>query len=210
MVPVSEGIVPDPKRQKNSGSSPDNGLETTAALLSRVRSGDEVARDRLITRYMVALKRWAHGRLPARARDLLETDDLEQITLIRALDNVEGFEPRREGAFLAYLRRILVNQIRDEIRRVSRRPARDSLSEGQPDEGPSPVEAAIGREKMALYEKALATLSGEQQEAIIMRLELGFTYEQVAEALGSPSGNAARMLVTRAVVKLEEALDARG
>ena len=185
-------------------------LETTATLLARVRSGDHAARERLVTRYLAALQRWAHGRLPARARDLLETDDLVQVTFIRALDHLEGFEPRREGAFLAYLRRILLNQIRDEIRRVKRQPERSEFAESYPDLGPSPVELAVGKEKLERYEKALATLPGDQQEAIIARMELGFTYEQVAEVLGSPSANAARMFVARALVRLEEAIGARG
>ena len=187
-----------------------NPLETTASLLARVREGDAAARDRLLQRYSSALRRWAHGRLPARAREILDTDDLVQITLLRALDHVKGFEPRREGAFLAYLRRIVLNQIRDEIRRVGRRPGREEISEDQPAEQPSPLEMAIGREKLAQYEAALATLPEDQQEAIIMSVEMAFTHQQVAEALGSPSANAARMFVARALVRLVEAMDAPG
>src|SRR6476660_8945498 len=77
------------------------GLESTAELLERIRSGDESARERLVSRYLPILKRLGHGRLPARARDLSDTDDLVQVTLIRALDHIETFEMRREGAFLA-------------------------------------------------------------------------------------------------------------
>lgn len=44
--------------------------------------------------YLAPLRRWAHGRLPAGARDLLATDDLVQETLLRTLKHIEGFEPR--------------------------------------------------------------------------------------------------------------------
>src|SRR5207249_7571997 len=47
------------------GASP---LESTATLLARVRKGDVAARDRILARYRPALHRWAHGRLPSRAR----------------------------------------------------------------------------------------------------------------------------------------------
>jgi len=57
-------------------------LESTAILLTRVRAGDRGAR-----------------RLPRYARDLVEADDLVQISLLRALDQVKSFEPRLEGAF---------------------------------------------------------------------------------------------------------------
>jgi RNA polymerase sigma factor (sigma-70 family) len=180
------------------------GLESTAALLERIRMGDESAQARLVSRYLPILKRLAHGRLPARARDLSDTDDLVQVTLIRALSHVDTFEVRREGAFLAYLRRILVNQIRDEIRRVSRRPDRVDLGDDVPGIGPSPLEEAIGTETAERYEAALELLTDEQKEAVILRLELGFNYQQIADALGHGSSNAARMMVTRALVRLSK------
>jgi RNA polymerase sigma factor (sigma-70 family) len=181
-------------------------LESTAELLERIRRGDPTAQERLVSRYLPVLKRLAHGRLPARARDLSDTDDLVQVTLIRALDHVETFEIRREGAFLAYMRQILVNQIRDEIRRVARRPDRVDLGDDVPGMGPSPLEEAIGTDTAARYEAALERLTEEQKEAVILRLELGFTYQEIAEALGHGSSNAARMMVTRALVRLSKVM----
>jgi RNA polymerase sigma factor (sigma-70 family) len=186
------------------------GLESTAELLERIRLGDKSARERLVSRYLPILKRLAHGRLPARARDLSDTDDLVQVTILRALDHIETFEMRREGAFLAYMRRILVNQIRDEIRRVSRRPDRVELGDEVPGMGPSPLEEAIGTETAARYEDALGRLTDEQREAVILRLELGYTYQQIAEALGHGSSNAARMMVTRALVRLSKSMGSSG
>jgi RNA polymerase sigma-70 factor (ECF subfamily) len=181
-------------------------LDSTASLLERIRRGDTTARDRLVRRYLPALKRWARGRLPARARDLSDTDDLVQITLLRALDQVEGFEYRREGALVAYMRRILINALRDEIRRANRRPTMQGLGNGIRDAGPSPLEAMVGRERLERYEQALAKLPPRQQEAVILRLELGFSHAEVAGALDFPSANAARMAVSRALVRLSEVM----
>jgi RNA polymerase sigma factor (sigma-70 family) len=190
-----------------SGSPQD--LESTAALLCLVRDGDGDARDRLLRRYLPALRRWAHGRLPDRARGMVDTDDLVQVSLIRALNQVARFEPRHDGAFLAYLRRIVLNAIRDEIRRSSRRPGADELSEELADHTPSPVELAVGREVVESYEKALASLPEPQQEAVIMRVELGFSYQEIATAMGSPSPNAPRMMVSRALLRLAEGMNGR-
>lgn len=182
-------------------------LESTAHLLERVRGGDEGARESLFARVLPALTRWAHRRLPAGARDLAETDDLVQVTLTRALSRLDGFESRGEGAFLAYLRKILLNLVRDEIGRARIRPARTQIDESFADPGVPLLERTIRRETLDRYEAALATLPPEQQEAVLMRLEFGYTHEQIARALGKPSANAARMTVARALLAIARSMD---
>lgn len=176
-------------------------LETTASLLVRVRNGDHSAREQLCATYLPLMTRWAHGRLPAYARDLAETDDLVQISLLRALDYIETFEPRREGAFLAYLRKILLNNIRSEIRRIGRLPHRAGDLEHE-DQRHSVVEEAIGTQMNERYEQALMSLGEQAREAVILRIELGYSYPEIAAATDSPSANAARMMVSRALVEL--------
>jgi RNA polymerase sigma-70 factor (ECF subfamily) len=181
--------------------------ESTAVLLVRAREGDADARERLAARFLPRLRRWAHGRLPPAARGALDTDDLVQVTLVKALDHVGTFEPQHEGAFMAYLRRILLNQLRDELRRA--RPGLELADERLADRAPSVVEEAIGRQVMERYEEALQALDERQREAVILRLEFGYSHEEVAEAVACPSGNAARMLVSRALLRLAELLDGR-
>jgi RNA polymerase sigma-70 factor, ECF subfamily len=181
--------------------------ESTAALLQRIRGGDESARDRLLERYLPVLRRWAHGRLPAKARGFADTDDLVQITLIRVLKQLERFEPRHEGAFLAYLRRILINAMRNEIARAATRGKQEEIGEGMPDGGPSPLESMLGRDMLDRYEAAFEALGEEQQEAVFMRVEMGLTYEQIAEAMGKNSANTARMMVARAIARLAETME---
>jgi RNA polymerase sigma-70 factor (ECF subfamily) len=196
------------------GGSPECGsLDSTTRLLARIREGDDRARDQLIQRYLQTLKRWAHGRLPPHARGLADTDDLVQSTLLRALSHLSSFEPQHDGAFLAYLRKALLNQIRDEIRRAGRKPGSNGVAEDLASREPSPVEVAIGREALASYEEALARLSDREQQAVFLRVELGMEYQAIAEALGIATANAARMCVGRAIVRLAEGMrrgDAHG
>jgi len=177
-------------------------MESTVQLLDSARDGDAEAREKLAARFLPLLRRWAHGRLPRPARAMVDTDDVVQVTLLRALNNLGSFEHRREGAFVAYLRRIVINAVRDELRRAVRRPAGDEPVDTLVDAAPSLVEDAIGRELIERYEGALASLDGTQQEAVILRIEFGYTYREVAEATGAPSANAARMMVTRALARL--------
>ncbi|HVS15210.1 MAG TPA: sigma-70 family RNA polymerase sigma factor [Thermoanaerobaculia bacterium] len=188
----------------------DRDLASTQVLLADARGGDESAREALVERFLPVLRRWAHGRLPAYARGLVDTDDLVQVTLIRALGNLDRFEPRHEGAFLAYLRRIVLNSVRDEIRRSMRTPQREEISEAMIDRGPSLLEKTLGREVVENYERALAELPEAQQEAVILRVEFGYSYPEIAAALGRPSANAVRMMVSRALVALAEAMDETG
>jgi len=181
-------------------------LETTASLLALFRHGDKTACDRLLRRYLPVLTRWAHGRLPLSARGLAETDDLVQLALIRAMGHLNDFDVRHEGAFLAYLRRTLLNAIRDEIRRSRRIPSRDAEGLEIQDTGRSLVEQAIGHETLERYETALAELPVEQREAVILRLEFGLTHDQIATAIGKPSANAARMAVARALARIVEVM----
>jgi RNA polymerase sigma-70 factor (ECF subfamily) len=120
---------------------------------------------------------------------------------------MDRFEPRHPGAFAAYLRQILINQIREHARRAARSPVLEELPADIPGDGPSPLEAAVGSALLESYETALSRLGAMQQEAILLRLELQLTYEQIAEAIGSPSANAARMAVKRALLKLAEEME---
>jgi RNA polymerase sigma factor (sigma-70 family) len=181
-------------------------VESTTLLLRRIWQGDSRARDQLVGYYLPIVKRLAHGRLPARARGLVGTDDLVSITLEKALRHIDTFQPRREGAFLAYLRTILVNEIRSQVRRANVRPISGELDSDLPSHGESPLEKLVGLELMERYESALEQLTPEQKEAVIMRIEMGCSHQEVADALGAPSPDAARMLVTRALALLAQRL----
>jgi RNA polymerase sigma factor (sigma-70 family) len=178
--------------------------ESSFELLERVRSGDKEALDQLLRRYLPSLTRWAGGRLPRWARDLSDTQDLVQDTLIHALKHLETFQYQHEGALQAYLRQAVMNRIRDELRRAHRRPPPTELEEAMPSPTASPLEDAIGQEAFDRYEAALAQLRAEEREAIIARVELRQSFQEVALALGKPSPDAARVAVNRALVHLAE------
>ncbi|WP_313920719.1 sigma-70 family RNA polymerase sigma factor [Tahibacter sp.] len=182
------------------------GSEPTEVLIRRVRSGEGVARDALMRRFLPLLRQWAHGRLPRAARDLHETEDLVQLALMRALRQIDHFECEGPGSFLAYLRQILLNQVRDEVRRLMRRPESSELDTEMADSDlPSPVEQLVGHERLRAYETALASLPKRQQGLVVMRLEFGMSYPEIATEVGG-TPDAVRVMVARALVQLATAL----
>ena len=179
-------------------------VETTTDLLARARQGDQAAIERLFARHLRPLQRFARGRLPGWARDLADTDDLVQDALLNTFKRIDAFEPRHPGALQAYLRQAVLNRLRDELRRKARGPSRVDIADADLELRGSPLEVAVGRETMAAYEQALARLKPEEREAVIGRLEMGFSYDELALALDKPTADAARKAAQRALVRLAE------
>jgi RNA polymerase sigma-70 factor (ECF subfamily) len=198
----------DPAIPERDDRAPDP--SATAILLTRARDGDTNAREKLFERFFPVLRQWAHRRLPAGARDLNDTLDLVQITLLRALNRLEHFEARGEGAFLAYLRQILLNEIRKESNRAARRGPHETVDETLVSPHASIVDRVIGAEQIERYQRGLEQLSDEQREAVLLRLEFNYSYEQIADAVGKASPDAARMMVVRALARLSEIIDDHG
>jgi RNA polymerase sigma-70 factor (ECF subfamily) len=176
--------------------------ESSLALLRRAQAGDRAALDLLLTRYRPRLRRWAHRRLPGWARDMAETDDLVQDTFVKAIRNLDSFVVEGEGGFQNYLRASIANAIRDEIRKARRRPAIGVLDSALPSEEESPLERVVGRRRLARYEAALGRLTPEDRDAVVARLEFGFTHSELAAALGKRTPDAARKVCQKAIERL--------
>lgn len=181
--------------------------EPTEILLRRIRSGDAEARQVLYDRCLPALLRWAHGRLPQYARSANDTEDLVQTTLLRALRHLDDFKASGSGAFLAYLRQILLNEVRHEIRSQRRHGGAHLAVEDVElvDEGKSAVEMLVSEQRLRAYENALATLSRRQQELLVLRIEFGLSWQEIALETGA-SPDAVRMTATRALQRMAETI----
>ena len=179
--------------------------ESTHTLIERSRSGDERARDALFRRCSERLRRWARGRLPGPARDIADTQDLVQVTLLRAFNQLERFEARGQGSFMAYLRQILLNRIKEELRRAGRQP--DGTERFDLPSGETGVSTKLQEwQTLDRYERALGTLADRSREAVILRLEFDLPYAEIADEILAPSPDAARMTVARALKELAVAM----
>ena len=181
--------------------------EPTIELVIKARDGDRMAVEALLQRCLPELRRWAHGRLPAAARGNLDTGDLVQETVLHVLRRLDHFEPRHVGAMQAYLHQSVINRIRDEVRKVTRRPAPAELPIDLTADDTSPLETTVRREAYRRYRTALDGLSSREKALIVARIEAQWSVPEIARHFGSKSVDAARMAVGRALKRLMKVLD---
>jgi RNA polymerase sigma factor (sigma-70 family) len=179
---------------------------STVRLLWAARTGDADALDRLFSRMAPGLLRWARGRLPRWARRGEDTADIVQDALIGVLGRLDRFEPRRRRALEAYLRQAVRNRVRDLVRSSGRRGPQEPLETDPVGAAPSPLDQTISADNADRLRRACAGLSEDDRALVVARLDLGYSYEQIALATGRNSPDAARIALKRALVRLADAM----
>lgn len=200
---LGRGLPADETRPQGSwtGSLPES------ELVRRALERRPSAIQRLFSRLWPTLERWARGRLPRWARARLDTKDLVQEAFLGLLPRLHQVEPKQREALRNYLRESIRNKIRDEMRRAGKVEVEVAEVPVVPDTATSPLEATIRGEDEARYRAGLSRLASTDRELIVGRIELGYSYEQLALAAGKRSPGAARVAVRRALLKLAEVVD---
>ena len=121
---------------------------------------------------------------------------------MRMLDRKRGFVPRHANALQAYMRLTVLNIIRDEARRIARRPEQVELSEEPVCARTGPLQFAIREEIRTRYEEALKSLPNTERRLISARVDEGRSMNEIAKAFHFPSPDAARMAAARALKRL--------
>ena len=196
------------ERRRDASEEPRQ-TPASSDLIRRAREGRRSALDVLFGRAFPWLRRRARGRLPARARGLVDTGDLVQDVLLNVFRRITRLESTSSAAFRAYLRRAVDHRIRDEMRSVGRRGAADGLEEKDvpPSADPSPLQQLVDREDWDRYLDALERLTPRERRLIVGRTELGYSFKQLALVDDRASPDAARMALQRALVRLSTEME---
>jgi RNA polymerase sigma factor (sigma-70 family) len=139
----------------------------------------------------------------------MDTGDLVQEAMTKALRRLREFNPRHEGSFQVYMRTTLNNLIRDRFRSSRNGPRSAAVRGDEVASDPSPLETLIGKDLYERYEAALERLHRlrpKDRQLIILRIEFNHSYQEIAEMMGMRSADAARMAVSRALVPLAREL----
>jgi RNA polymerase sigma-70 factor (ECF subfamily) len=175
-------------------SPADTGHNGESTFLERLKAGDALAFDQLVTLYSGDI----YGLLVRLTGDMEEAKDLTQETFLRALRNIDSF--RGEAGIKTWLFRIAINESRNRHRWWKRRHRDTTVSlEGESEtlglseriaspRAEDPEMAAINHERGQALQKALKELPKNYREVVILRDIEGLTYEEIASALQTNVG----------------------
>jgi RNA polymerase sigma-70 factor (ECF subfamily) len=157
-------------RQRPSSASAEE-----TALVRAAQRGDRQAFAQLVERYWSRLYRWLYHL----AHDRHQAEDLAQETFLKALAKLDRFEAGTN--FRAWLFRIAHNLFANQVRASSRR--RAPLPDDLPDPDQGPVDLACSRETLAELGRAVERLPTEWKAALLLRVEEGLSFRQIAGIL---------------------------
>jgi len=198
----------------------------TIDLVKGAQQGEQDARDALFERYQGRVLKIVRIRLGARLRTSLESTDILQEAAAEALKGLNRFEMRDESSFIRWLATIVEHQItaRADYHQASKRsksrevPLQErvdtKMGESEinlaDDAVVTPFSDVMKTEEQDAVQDAIAELPEKYRELIVLRDYTGASWEDVAEAVGAKSPNAARMMHSRAVARLGKTLRERG
>ena len=128
-----------------------------------------------------------------------DAEDLTQDVFLKIYSNLASFDAAR-GSLPVWITTMTRNLLVDNFRRTRNQRATGSLDEGwnESDElrpidrlmagGPSPHDAAVRKELEKMVQAALAQVSIELREAVILRDLQDLDYKEIAQVLDIPEG----------------------
>ena len=192
----------------------------TVELVHRAQANELEALDLLFERYYPRVLRIVRARVTRGVRRDLESSDLAQEAMIRAIRGFDRYEVRSETELIHWFARIVENAVRDADRRRKRLKrdreheialdhvhaamASGSLSFEPAAEVPMPDQQAHDAELGSRIEQALSELGDAQREVVMLRVWGGGSWSEIARLAGRPSPEAARMMYAKALHKLQK------
>jgi len=128
-----------------------------------------------------------------------DAEDLTQEVFLKIFSNLASFDTRR-GSLQVWITSLSRNLLVDHFRRTRNQRATGSLDEGWESaeelkpvdrltaRGPSPLESAARKELAKMVQQALARVSVDLREAVILRDLQDMDYKEIACVLGIPEG----------------------
>ncbi len=167
-----------------------------AALLERLRNGDESAFGELVNTHWEKIYRRAHNLL----EDRRDAEEVAQDTFIRAKNSIQKF--RGECSLSTWLYHIATNLAHNRHWYWWRRKRSSSISldapigynsdmtvsDVVPEENKNPVENAISNEFAEILPKAIDSLPEKYSEVLKLRSAEDLSYEDIAQKLNLSVG----------------------
>ena len=151
-------------------------------MVTRAKDGDRLALEALCERHAARVERLARHVL----RDPEDARDAAQEAMAKLVVRLKQF--RGESQFSTWLHRLVVNTCRDAAERKRiHEPLADDLRAG-PDSDPQRA-AGLSELRRELCD-SLARVSPQQAQVVLLKDALGYSFEEIAEAVEMPVGTA--------------------
>lgn len=184
-------------------------------LVERAKGGSQDALTRLLYLAGSRYERHMQARIPDNLRSLISAEDIIQIAMASALDEIESFRSDSLGAFMLWFKRIAENSLQSEVRAL-RAKKRGGAKKGAASNPPldaceSPTKDGLPGEKLEREEVLVAVrmnlddLPTTQRNAIRLHHLESKSISETAETLGKSRGKV-RGIIERAKKKMKSAM----
>jgi RNA polymerase sigma-70 factor, ECF subfamily len=172
------------------------------SVVAEAVAGDRDALRTVLETIRPIVVRYVRARIGTADRSGLSADDVAQEVCLAAITALPRYKDQGRP-FLAFVYGIAAHKVADAHRAAGRNraDATDTLPD-RPSSAAGPEQLAIDSESAARMDRLLATLPEKQREIIILRVVVGMSAEETAEAVGSTPG-AVRVAQHRALAKLK-------
>jgi len=179
-----------------------------AVTVGAAVGGDQPSLERLLAWLRPLVLRYCRARVGRHERSFASADDVAQEVCLAVLTALPGY--RDQGRpFLAFVYGIAAHKVADAHRAVARNrsePVAELPEEPEPDAGPE--QRAMQGELRSRMASLLQVLPAKQREILVLRVVVGLSAEETADAVGSTPG-AVRVTQHRALARLRRALAAQ-
>ena len=195
-------------------------IKTTLNLVMRAKAGEDQALNLLLERYLNRILRIVRMKLGPKLRTKMESMDVVQEVMVRAVKGFEKFEPENEAAFLHWISKLVQNEIRD-LADYHGAAKRDFAKEKENKKDSSIDSSVLSnipansewrpsfqiklKEDVLELEAAMDQLPEKQRDVVVMRQYEGMSFKEIGEELDC-SEDAARIQFARAMDKLTDLL----
>lgn len=179
-------------------------------LIKRAKKGNEQAFEAIVRLYEVRAYTYAYHLIGNRE----DAQEITQDSFVKLWNGLPNF--REDASLSTYLMRIVKNTCLDFLRKRKETvlPLQDISADGEtydraiPDLDPEhdPVEALERKEKILTVQKAVAELSPDFREILLLRDFHHMSYEEIGAVLGLEDGTV-RSRLNRARMKLKKILE---
>jgi RNA polymerase sigma-70 factor (ECF subfamily) len=171
------------------------------AVVGAAVDGDRQAVDRLLALVRPLVVRYCRARVGRQERSFASADDVAQEVCLAVLTALPGY--RDQGRpFLAFVYGIAAHKVADAHRAAARNRAEPVAQvPDEPEVDAGPEQRAMRGELSERMAGLLRVLPAKQREILVLRVVVGLSAEETAEAVGSTPG-AVRVAQHRALARL--------